>query len=486
MKKTYILISCLLFTSLAFAQTVQNSPKKSKAKTTSSKESVKAGKADNMVTIKGTLENCSTQDSFLLYQSFGYFKEPMMTVHPDADGNFTFKLPPTKSPEFYFVGLNTDADKLKPVIVTNEHEITLNGPCYNMTMTSAKGSKINEDYDAARRRMGALKIDMNQTTEKYQANYNDPKLRALLEGDILKIDKKKLALLDSLKKANPFIAKIIALDTYTSFQESPKKANFKDEIDYFATQYFQYVDWKDAEYNNIPFIYEMFRSYAQVILLPQLNLTKAQQKAYCENLLKAIPAKSLAYKYAVCGLFSMMIEKQNPLLIDFCENYIQEFPKDNPEYKRILYMIMNQMKSMMVDVPAPEIAQEDTTGKVRKLSDLKGKYVLIDFWASWCGPCRRENPNVVKLYNQYKSKGFDVYSVSLDQTRDKWVKAIQDDGLIWESHVSDLKFWNNEAARTYGVQSIPSTLLVDKTGMIIARNLRGPALEAKLKELLGQ
>ena len=146
MKKTYILISCLLFTSLAFAQTVQNSPKKSKAKTTSSKESVKAGKADNMVTIKGTLENCSTQDSFLLYQSFGYFKEPMMTVHPDADGNFTFKLPPTKSPEFYFVGLNTDADKLKPVIVTNEHEITLNGPCYNMTMTSAKGSKINEYY----------------------------------------------------------------------------------------------------------------------------------------------------------------------------------------------------------------------------------------------------------------------------------------------------------------------------------------------------
>jgi len=132
---------------------------------------------------------------------------------------------------------------------------------------------------------------------------------------------------------------------------------------------------------------------------------------------------------------------------------------------------------------APEITLKTLEGNEIKLSSLRGKIVLIDFWASWCGPCRKENPNVVNLYNQYKNKGFEIFGVSLDDNADKWKAAVQKDGLMWK-HGSDLKGWQNVAAQTYQVSSIPFTVLLDKNGRIIAKGLRGGDLESKLAELL--
>jgi peroxiredoxin len=167
------------------------------------------------------------------------------------------------------------------------------------------------------------------------------------------------------------------------------------------------------------------------------------------------------------------------------DSLARRFEKENPNSPQAKGFIGNiaRIRGVMIGSEAPEIALNDTTGTAVPLSSLRGKYVLIDFWASWCGPCRNENPNVVRMYNKFKDKGFAIYSVSLDRERESWLRAIKNDNLTW-THVSDLKFWQSAAAQQYGVQAIPATFLVDRDGKIVAKNLRGEALEQKLAEVL--
>lgn len=188
---------------------------------------------------------------------------------------------------------------------------------------------------------------------------------------------------------------------------------------------------------------------------------------------------------ALASLWMLINELRPRLQPDEFERLFTSLDKSlqSSKYGQSVSQYIKSLKLSGIGVVAEDFAQNDVDGKPVKLSSFRGKYVLVDFWASWCGPCRQENPNVVKAFNKYKDKNFTILSVSLDEDKNRWVRAISQDGLAW-THVSDLQGWNNGVAVQYGIRSIPSNFLVDPQGRIVARNLRGGALDAKLNEIL--
>ena len=176
-----------------------------------------------------------------------------------------------------------------------------------------------------------------------------------------------------------------------------------------------------------------------------------------------------------------VVQKPNVALLD---NAMKQLKADAPNtlFADRLEKRIASIGALEIGGLAPEIELLSPTGEKIKLSSLRGNVVLVDFWASWCRPCRAENPNVVKVYNRYHDQGFEVFSVSLDNSADRWKQAITQDNLTW-THVSDLKGWKSSAAALYEVSGIPKTFLLDKDGRIIGKDLRGPALEMKLSEI---
>lgn len=205
-----------------------------------------------------------------------------------------------------------------------------------------------------------------------------------------------------------------------------------------------------------------------------------KEKVYL-NFLKAPATKNSPV--AIYALIQYAGYAINPVTAEPVFKQLGTVPKNLPSGK-IFEERIALAKKLEVGQYAIPFSQADTAGKIFSLASLKGKVVLVDFWASWCGPCRAENPNVVSAFHKYKDKGFTVLGVSLDQpgAKERWMKAIHDDGLTW-NHVSDLKYWDNEVSKSYGIQAIPQNYLLDKEGKIIGKNLRGEALQIFLKNL---
>jgi peroxiredoxin len=243
---------------------------------------------------------------------------------------------------------------------------------------------------------------------------------------------------------------------------------FRSEFD----PYFSRLDQLGRLMSNPSFAAKQDSVYRHVTeVVNELNI---KADAYVKNNQESAVTPLLLY------ILYSFFQQPDPLFSRF--DQLGATAKDS-YYGRMVGNMVKELRIGEVGTEAIDFTQTDVNGNKISLSSFKGKYVLVDFWASWCGPCRVENPNLVAAYNKYKNKNFIVFGVSLDQDKERWLQAISKDGLTW-SHVSDLKGWSNEVARLYRISAIPRNFLVDPTGKIIAKDLRGEELNTKLAELI--
>jgi peroxiredoxin len=291
-----------------------------------------------------------------------------------------------------------------------------------------------------------------------------PELTGPQKRDILTVflekGKLNIAAQDSISKATVTGSK--ANDDYKELNGLLKDVNA--QMSELQVQYRQLYMAKDEE--------------GMKKLEPKFDELEASQKKILGEYLKGHSSSPIAL--FVLNQFAGY--EINPAEITPIYNKLSKTVRSSPSGKEFAERLESARKTA-VGQPAMDFTQPDADGKQISLAAYKGKYVLVDFWASWCGPCRAENPNVVKAYSKFKDKGFDILAVSLDDKKDKWQAAIQADNLPW-THVSDLKGWKNVVAEQYGIRAIPQNLLLDPKGVIIAKNLRGDALEKKLEEII--
>lgn len=429
---------------------------------------------NNKLILSCDLRNCGS-DSINLYE-FNGMSYSMVRAAKGENRIVKFEIDKSTTPKMYYVGFSFS--DLKPVILGTEDNVDMNINCASVKKSSLPNSPINVSYDKLLGQFNALRSKENEIFATYTSSQRTEKNQEEFKTALAVLDKKKLMLKDSMMKVNAFLGNVAAINTYLSYANN--KGKYTSEIDYFTNEFFKSAKFDDKALDYNPWVSEMFKAYTAT-----LQTFKKGESYITDGIraqLKKIPQNSNTYRLALGGVVSGIAPNADMIFVEFADEFATKYAQTNSMDVGLMKPRLDAIKQQMIGVKAPDFTLKTPDDKDLSLKDFKGKVLLIDFWASWCGPCRKENPNVVAMYNRYKDKGFEILGVSLDRTKEPWIKAIEDDKLAWK-HVSDLKGWQSAAAALYGISSIPHTVLVDREGKIIARQLRGELLGQKLEEI---
>lgn len=433
--------------------------------------------------ISGTLGSCSA-DSVRVYTLVG---SDLKQVSSGAltDGQFDFEAN-VPADGFYWIG--TDPRDIRSAILISGESLKMTGQCGALRQATLSESIINDDFVRLSRQMQLDKQRYDGLYRQLMSGRVDANLLAQTQ----QLYDKMKGLVDSLQASGSPVGKAVALDV-SSTPFNPKNSLYSNALEHYAANYMPLADLTDPDYAYVPMLGETSGQFA-VFLSQAFQNDKVKFETYLDQFLARMPANSVTHRNVAARVIGMLEQTRSTSYAKYAQPYINAYPTDrnSQRMRQVIPAIDQYLKQKAIadakfapGMTPPEIELPSPAGDNLKLSDLKGKVVLIDFWASWCGPCRKENPNVKKLYSKYNRKGFEIFGVSLDSDKARWVKAINDDGLEW-LHVSDLRKWQSVAAKEYSVSAIPQTFLIDRDGTIIARGLRGAALESKLAEVFGE
>jgi len=409
-----------------------------------------------------------------LYENLGLAKQIVASAEKSgADSAYVLTIPAGPA-RFYSVGANEQSTA--KIILGEEKQVTLWGNTQFMNKARTVNSAANKALESLQERLTQFANESVQVRAQFTQSTGT--MRRNMEDKVAQLGQRKMHFLDSLKTANPLLWRMASL------QLTPDYAGQGGtEAEFYSKEYFRWADLSDKGFEQIPDVYNAFETYVATQF--QLGTPHERAITMAETQLAKIPAGSVTHRMGMGGIVAALKGNNSPQYPVMAKKYIDLYNLKNLGEIPAMEMELKKASTFMTGFEAPDLAGMTPDSSQYSLKKLRGKVVLIDFWASWCGPCRKENPSVVANYNKYHDKGFDVLGVSLDREINAWRNAIKQDGLPWH-HISDLKGWQSSHAALYSVTSIPQTLLVDREGKIIARNLRGEQLGAKLEEIFAK